>query len=42
MELLIPVAMAAATLLVIFQISFARRVEQDRGICNSDTQRPRA
>jgi hypothetical protein len=40
MDLLIPIVMAAASLLVLFQIAFSDCSEHDRGIRNTDLRRP--
>ena len=40
MELLIPVTVAVAALLVVVRISFVHPSERDRVACNSDLQRP--
>lgn len=42
MDQLIPVVMAGASLLVLFQIAFSGCTERDRGIRNSDLRRPAA
>jgi hypothetical protein len=42
MDLLIPVVMAAASLLVLCQIAFAGCAVRDRGIRNPDLGRPRS
>ena len=42
MDLLIPVAMAAATLVVLFQILFGGRGDHDRPVRNTDRLRPGA
>lgn len=42
MDLLIPVSIAAASLLVLCQIVFAGCAERDRAIRNTDLRRPGA